>query len=382
MKRTRIFLTAVLIISMAFMPITAMADAPPANNPTEPIPAFAFNLRAEEGGTVVFGSSGNFMEGAALFIAVQPSIGYSFSHWSTSGGGSFSDANHPQATFTMPANAVTVTAHFFFAGIFDARIEPDYITYNRSSGGEVTMRLNPGSFTFGRIRESNYTLTRNRDYRVHNHDYTFTEEYLSGLRTGENTVTFEMLGGPGPRLTIMVSDPGLTPGSMSIPAPSTPPAIIPSIPGIPSIPADAAPMPEEETQTAPPVFSNSYTAMDADGLPVLRLRVNDRPINLAQPPVMINGVCYIPLREIFEMFGYQVESEEETGLIRLTRGKSVVEIIPDSLYFFAGGFAVYMHGAAYLVNGHVMAPFAAIMERIGGRAYRDDDMTLHISYSW
>ena len=57
--------------------------------------------------------SGLHAEGAAIPIAAQAARGrYRFSHWSSEGGGVFADARSPRTTFTMPAHAVTVFAHF------------------------------------------------------------------------------------------------------------------------------------------------------------------------------------------------------------------------------------------------------------------------------
>ena len=62
-------------------------------------------------------------------LAAAPNAGYRFTDWASSNGGTFADASSPTTTFTMPANAVTVTANF----------EQLYtVTVHASAGGTAT----------------------------------------------------------------------------------------------------------------------------------------------------------------------------------------------------------------------------------------------------
>ena len=57
--------------------------------------------------------AGFYVEGEAIEVrALQPIHGYYFSHWSSSGGGTFEDVFSPETTFTMPADSVSITAHY------------------------------------------------------------------------------------------------------------------------------------------------------------------------------------------------------------------------------------------------------------------------------
>ena len=64
--------------------------------------------------TVVGGTGdGNYQAGTIVPVTADaPAAGKEFDRWTTSAGGSFSNINQPSATFTMPANAVTVTATY------------------------------------------------------------------------------------------------------------------------------------------------------------------------------------------------------------------------------------------------------------------------------
>lgn len=64
--------------------------------------------------TVVQGEgSGNYEEGDDIEVVSAPADKhYFFSHWSSSGGGTFSDKYAESTTFTMPGDSVTITAHY------------------------------------------------------------------------------------------------------------------------------------------------------------------------------------------------------------------------------------------------------------------------------
>ncbi|MDR2497025.1 MAG: Ig-like domain-containing protein, partial [Tannerellaceae bacterium] len=57
--------------------------------------------------------SGSYAAGATVSISAGTApAGYQFSHWTASPSLTFANAGSPSTSFTMPANAVTVTAHF------------------------------------------------------------------------------------------------------------------------------------------------------------------------------------------------------------------------------------------------------------------------------
>lgn len=57
--------------------------------------------------------TGGYEEGDEVeVVARDPDRGYHFSHWTTNGGGSFSDIYSATTVFTMPASSVSVTAHY------------------------------------------------------------------------------------------------------------------------------------------------------------------------------------------------------------------------------------------------------------------------------
>jgi hypothetical protein len=82
--------------------------------------------------TVNGGSGGNsYAERTQVPISANAApAGKVFDRWTSAGGGSFADASSPNTVFTMPANAVTVTANYK-----DAAPDTYALTVNGGSGG-------------------------------------------------------------------------------------------------------------------------------------------------------------------------------------------------------------------------------------------------------
>ena len=81
-----------------------------------PPQTYALTITAGTGGSIATGASGNYAAGAIVTITAAASANYSFNKWTAAGGGSFANANSAGTTFTMPANAVTITAEFTYNG--------------------------------------------------------------------------------------------------------------------------------------------------------------------------------------------------------------------------------------------------------------------------
>ena len=80
------------------------------------IPTYALTITAGTGGTITVGASGNYEADTVINIAATPSSGYSFDRWTSVGGGTFGSTTAAATTFTMPANAVAITAGFTYDG--------------------------------------------------------------------------------------------------------------------------------------------------------------------------------------------------------------------------------------------------------------------------
>ncbi|GBU28886.1 hypothetical protein R84B8_02448 [Treponema sp. R8-4-B8] len=87
--------------------------------------------------TVYGGSgSGSYAAGATVSISATAPSGQTFTNWTVnSGGATLANANSASTTFTMPTNAVTVTANFTGGGSPNYSIEGDW-EHSVSNGGD------------------------------------------------------------------------------------------------------------------------------------------------------------------------------------------------------------------------------------------------------
>jgi len=95
--------------------------------------------------TVTNGTGGgNYPQGATVTITANTlPDGQQFSHWSTeSAGVTFADANSASTAFTMPENAVTVTANFVAIPTYAVTVENGTGSGNYPQGATVTITAN------------------------------------------------------------------------------------------------------------------------------------------------------------------------------------------------------------------------------------------------
>lgn len=77
---------------------------------------YSLSVNAGIGGTIPAGHeetiNGDYPKGARIEILARPMEGYCFTHWTSSDGGYFDNAEESTTYFVMPANDTVVTAHF------------------------------------------------------------------------------------------------------------------------------------------------------------------------------------------------------------------------------------------------------------------------------
>lgn len=120
------------------------------------IPAVDYALTVQNGT-----GSGNYTAGTKvnIFAGTAPE-GQVFSHWTTDNGGSFQDAGSAYTEFTMPANAVTVTANY-------KAVEPSdnkyIITATAGTGGSISPE---GSIEVEENSSQTFAIIPNNNYKI------------------------------------------------------------------------------------------------------------------------------------------------------------------------------------------------------------------------
>ena len=169
----------------------------------------AGSANAAQGAAAVKTAGETFAQGTSVTVEATANNGYKFSGW-TAEGITLTAEQQTQnpLTFTMPANAVTVTAAFVEKT--NAAVTPNAATYDKYSGSDnhavVAVTLNAGDYTLSALKVNGAALTAGTDYTVSGNLYTLSMNYLDTLAVGSYTLTFDMDGGTDPTVAITVAN--------------------------------------------------------------------------------------------------------------------------------------------------------------------------------
>jgi hypothetical protein len=112
----------------------------------------------------------------------------------------------------------------------------------------------------------------------------------------------------------------------------------------------------------------------------LSLALNGREIAFTgQRPLISGGESLIPVSEVFRNLGFTSEWNGATRTTTLKGRKTTLTITDGSYSYTVGGFERSFGGAsARIINGCLMAPFEAILDSVGVRAYLDVNGVIHL----
>jgi uncharacterized repeat protein (TIGR02543 family) len=139
--------------------------------------------------------------------------GHDFTGWNTKEDGS-------GVTVTATTTVADPKPHTLFAqwkeitvgggggggGSTNASISPARADFDIKGGKDISVTLTLNGRKINALKNGAYTLKEGTDYTVSGNKVTIKAGYLSTLKTGAQTITFEMNGGVNPRLTVTVKD--------------------------------------------------------------------------------------------------------------------------------------------------------------------------------
>lgn len=119
-------------------------------------------------------------------------------------------------------------------------------------------------------------------------------------------------------------------------------------------------------------------------LPVLAqpivAKLDGRPLQFDQPPMMMGGRVMVPLRGIFEALGANVRFEAASQRIFATRGNQSVELSLGSNQAMVDGAPVTLDTPAASLGGRTMVPLRFVSEALGADVrWQDSTQTVFLS---
>jgi hypothetical protein len=111
---------------------------------TQPPVQYEVTISSTTGGSVITPGEGGFTyyAGMQVHIAAEAETGYGFVNWTANPTVTFGDANAANTTFTMPAQAVAITAHFGLVYELDMAADP-------IEGGDAIDVADKGAYAAG-----------------------------------------------------------------------------------------------------------------------------------------------------------------------------------------------------------------------------------------
>ncbi|MCL2201021.1 MAG: copper amine oxidase N-terminal domain-containing protein [Oscillospiraceae bacterium] len=119
-------------------------------------------------------------------------------------------------------------------------------------------------------------------------------------------------------------------------------------------------------------FALSPGAAFTDGN--IRVAVDGRQLVFAdQVPVIVESRTLIPLREVFEFLGFEVEWCQTDQRVTLTRYDTTVVLTIGSGIFAINGVSRTLDVSAQIISGRTMLPLRAVLESVGYGLSWDDE---------
>ena len=106
---------------------------------------------------------------------------------------------------------------------------------------------------------------------------------------------------------------------------------------------------------AVPIFAND-----------IQVVVNGDAVTFSdQTPVIVDGRTLVPIRDVFEAMGFDIDWNSETRVVTLERADDVVLITIDSDTFTANDESFELDVPAQIIGGRTMLPLRAVLESVG-----------------
>jgi len=138
-----------------------------------------------------------------------------------------------------------------------------------------------------------------------------------------------------------------------------------------------------QTGLGVPSSASSYVVQNpALMLNSVSVTLNGKVIELAVPPLIVNGVTYAPLRGIFEQMGVTVRWDVPSRSVIATNGETKIELNTITGQTTVNGIAISSDQKPFSNSGSILVPLRLISETMGADVKWDPDAySVHIIQS-
>jgi sugar lactone lactonase YvrE len=111
-----------------------------------------------------------------------------------------------------------------------------------------------------------------------------------------------------------------------------------------------------------PYNNSPVTVME---YPVIKVNINETPLQMDVPPMIVNGRTLVPLRAIFNALGAMVQWNPADQSITATKGSTTINLQIGSTTALNNGAQVTLDAAPIIINGRTVAPVRFVSESLG-----------------
>lgn len=126
----------------------------------------------------------------------------------------------------------------------------------------------------------------------------------------------------------------------------------------------------EGTRTEP-VWIKSYDTEILQSDPIT-VKLNEKILDFEQPPIEINDRIMVPLRKISELIGADVQWDQNTSTLTMTKGKNIINLTIGNDLAFKNGQIIRLDSPPKIINDKTFVPVRFIGESFGVTIDWDD----------
>ncbi|KAF6574417.1 C40 family peptidase [Paenibacillus sp. SEL3] len=99
--------------------------------------------------------------------------------------------------------------------------------------------------------------------------------------------------------------------------------------------------------------------------PVTTVYVDDRPLQLAAQPLLLEGTALVPMRQLFEAQGAELSWNESSKTVTATKNEAVLTYRMGELAATLNGKTLSLNVPGQIVEGNTMIPLRFVSEALG-----------------
>ena len=101
--------------------------------------------------------------------------------------------------------------------------------------------------------------------------------------------------------------------------------------------------------------------------------VNGETVKIDVPAQILDGRTMTPSRFVAEMLGADVDWDDETKTVTITKGEKVIKLVIDSNIALVDGEEVEIDVPATIIDGRTLTPSRFVAEMLGADVDWDDE---------